>query len=209
MNTSLSTGCVESSSSFEMLGASPSSEVFHGTSASDFGESSLPSTDMPDICTSPFGFSVAAAATVLAGFFVPRTAAVRGAAASSATAEPLATSNDMETMSARCMCPPSDSLEGARRIREIQIAENRKVEPREMEVRDERDCLLVTRTRFCETALLAVNHAELVVRNRMAGVELERALETRLRLVEITGAAVRNAEIDVRRGRRRYALYNF
>src|SRR4249920_1524162 len=119
MNTSLSTGCVESSSSFEMLGASPSSEVFHGTSASDFGESSLPSTDMPDIGTSPFGLTaftsvgaawVAAAATVLAGFFVPTTtAAVRGAAASSATAEPLATSNDMETMSARCMCPPSDS----------------------------------------------------------------------------------------------------
>ena len=56
MNTSLSTGCVESSSSFEMLGASPSCEAFYGTSASDVGESSLPSTDMPDICTSPWGF---------------------------------------------------------------------------------------------------------------------------------------------------------
>ena len=78
-----------------------------------------------------------------------------------------------------------------------------------MEVRDERDCLLVARTRFGEMAFLAVNHAELVVRNRMAGVELERALEARLRLVEITGAAVRDAEIDVRRGRRRHALYDF
>src|SRR4029077_9702893 len=104
MNTSLSTGCVESSSSFERLGASPSSEVFHGTSASDFGESSLPSTDMPDICTSPLGFS----AEVVAGFFAPPTAAVRGAAASSATAEPLATSNETETMSARCICLPSE-----------------------------------------------------------------------------------------------------
>src|SRR5215510_4446138 len=107
MNTSLSTGCVESSSSFERLGASPSSEDFHGTSASDFGESSLPSTDMPDICTSPFGFSAfalvgagaAAAAEVLAGFFALTTAANAGVAASSAIAEPLATSNEMETMS--------------------------------------------------------------------------------------------------------------
>src|SRR6187455_1736307 len=113
MNTSLSTGCMESSSSFEMLGASPSCEVFHGTSASDVGESSLPSTDMPDICTSPWGFAgvvsvaaaelfrgwAAAAATVLTGFFAATTAAVGGAAASSATAEPLATSNETVTMS--------------------------------------------------------------------------------------------------------------
>src|SRR5262245_50761482 len=119
MNTSLSTGCVESSSSFERLGASPSSEDFHGTSASDFGESSLPSTDMPDICTSPLGVSafaaaggaawVAAAAVVLAGFFATTTAAMRGAAASSATADPLAASKDTETTTARCMCPPGDS----------------------------------------------------------------------------------------------------
>src|SRR5262245_39083856 len=78
-----------------------------------------------------------------------------------------------------------------------------------MEVRDESDCLLVARPRFGELALLAVDQAELVVRNRMARVELERALEARLRLAEITGAAVRNAEIDVRRGRRRRALRDF
>src|SRR5688500_16985490 len=118
MNTSLSTGCVASSSSLEMLGKSPSCEDFHGTSASDFGESSLPSTDTPDTCTSPSGFAAvgsvaasgrllgcagvggAATAAVLTGFFAPTTAAVRGAAAWSATAMPLATSNDTETMSA-------------------------------------------------------------------------------------------------------------
>src|SRR5690348_12043754 len=72
---------------------------------SDFGESSLPSTDMPDICTSPAGFPAASAflelsgllaagAEALAGFIAETTAAVRGAAASSAKAAPLATRNE-------------------------------------------------------------------------------------------------------------------
>src|SRR4029079_9978878 len=127
MHTSLSTGCVESSSSFERLGASPSSEDFHGTSASDFGESSLPSTDMPDICTSPFGFLafasavgvawLAVVAEALAGFFALPTAAVRGGAGSSAWAEPLATSNDTEMTSARYMCAPSEHGCAGRRPR--------------------------------------------------------------------------------------------
>src|SRR5688572_20333796 len=81
-------------------------------------------------------------------------------------------------------------VEGARPVREIQVAENRKVEPREMEVRDESDRLLVARTRFSELAFFAVNQAELVVRNRMARVDLERAREARHSLVEITRAAI-------------------
>src|SRR5690348_18463709 len=78
-----------------------------------------------------------------------------------------------------------------------------------MEVGDESDGLLVASPRFGELALLAVNQAELVVRNRMARIELERAFEARLGLVEITRAPVRDAEIDVRRGRRRNALPDF
>src|SRR5215469_9879745 len=55
MNTSLSTGCVDESSSLETLGMSESCELFHGTSTSDFGASSFPRIDIPDIFTSPPG----------------------------------------------------------------------------------------------------------------------------------------------------------
>ena len=193
-----------------MPGASPISELFHGTMTSDFGASWLPRIDMPDsvfvarrlrlLRLARGGRVGCRSLDVLTGFFAPTTAAV-GAAASSATAEPLATSNETETIRARCMCPPSDShgcrrsaihfdgllvvrhrllvrlvvCEGAVRVREVQVAEDRKVAVREVEVRDERERLLVARTRFGELALLAVDHAELVVRDRMARVDLERA----------------------------------
>ena len=47
MNTSLSTGCTESSSSRDSPGMSPISEPFHGTMTSDFGASWLPRIEMP------------------------------------------------------------------------------------------------------------------------------------------------------------------
>src|SRR5216684_8225875 len=53
MKTSLSTGAVAESSSLDTLGMSPSCELFQGTSTSDFGASSFPRIDMPDIFTSP------------------------------------------------------------------------------------------------------------------------------------------------------------
>src|ERR1700739_1189060 len=55
MKTSLSTGWVEESSSLETLGMSASCELFHGTITSDFGASSFPRIDIPDIFTSPPG----------------------------------------------------------------------------------------------------------------------------------------------------------
>ena len=67
-----------------MPGVSPSCELFHGTMTSDFGASSLPRIDMPDICTSPFGLWPSLgvpAAAVLAGFFGRAMRPVRGAAA--------------------------------------------------------------------------------------------------------------------------------
>src|SRR5215468_1540078 len=55
MNTSLSTGCVAESRSLETLGMSASCELFQGTITSDFGASSFPRIDIPDIFTSPPG----------------------------------------------------------------------------------------------------------------------------------------------------------
>src|SRR6185369_140594 len=47
MNTSLSTGCRESSSIGELPGEAPRSEVFHGTMTNALGASWLPKMDMP------------------------------------------------------------------------------------------------------------------------------------------------------------------
>src|SRR5579862_4983154 len=69
MNTSLSTGCVVESSSRDTLGISPNWELFQGTSTSDFGASSLPRIEMPDIFTSPVGG--AASLPAAAGSAVP------------------------------------------------------------------------------------------------------------------------------------------
>src|SRR5215467_2451116 len=55
MKTSLSTGCVAESRSRDTLGMSASCELFQGTITSDFGASSLPRIDIPDIFTSPAG----------------------------------------------------------------------------------------------------------------------------------------------------------
>src|SRR5215469_3549056 len=68
MKTSLSTGCVAESRSLDTLGMSASCELFQGTSTSDFGASSLPRIDIPDIFTSPPGCPDALAAAGASAF---------------------------------------------------------------------------------------------------------------------------------------------
>src|SRR5580700_5462931 len=74
MNTSLSTGCAVESRSLDTLGMSASCELFQGTSTSDFGASSFPRIDIPDIFTSPLGCSAWLAA--VAGSALPSPAFV-------------------------------------------------------------------------------------------------------------------------------------
>ena len=66
--------------------------------------------------------------------------------------------------------------------------------------------LLIARTRVGEPALSAVDHPELVVRDRVIRIDRERLAEARLRAIEIPGAAVGDPEIDVRSDRRRCAF---
>src|SRR4029450_13295579 len=71
MNTSLSMGCLESSSIVEMSSDLPISDLLQGTMTRDLGASWLPRTDMPEITLSfsgvVFATSVGACVSTVAG----------------------------------------------------------------------------------------------------------------------------------------------
>src|SRR5260370_29005125 len=94
-------------------------------------------------------------------------------------------------------------------IPEIQVAQNRKIPVRILEVGGLCQGRLITRARFCKLSLAPLHHTEFVIGDRLFWIRFQRLVQAGLGAVQVAGAGVCNAEIDVRCRQCRHLLGHF
>src|SRR6266849_2501819 len=94
-------------------------------------------------------------------------------------------------------------------IPEIQVAQNRKIPVRILEVGGLCQGRLITRARVRKLSLAPLHHTEFVIGDRLFWIRFQRLVQAGLGAVQVAGARVCNAEIDVRRRQCRHLLGHF
>src|SRR5216684_5202620 len=100
-------------------------------------------------------------------------------------------------------------LHRARVIPEIQVAQNRKILVRILEVGGLCQGRLITRARFRKLSLAPLHHTEFVIGDRLFRIRFQRLVQADLGAVQVAGSRVCNAEIDVRCRQCGYLLRHF
>ena len=90
-------------------------------------------------------------------------------------------------------------LEGAFRIQQIEVAENREIPTGQVVVRENRERRFITLSRLDEASLSAMKNGPLVVRGWVARIQLEGPIDARLGVFQVAQLAVRDGKVDLDR----------